>query len=526
MLLAPKKPKRKSSSATQQYIDAAEDYACTNQSQPIRHESVSECRTSMQAEELCMCVAALPMMGCAPGFPMAAPVAYPQTLMPDGFVWPLGRVGAAELIRKFQVDDQGTCDATAFRNALSDLGLDLADERFDSLVNVLDKECIGVSAGQPLAQRPDTQDRDAISEAGDGTARVGDWLPSEDKHGCLTERERRMNSHRRRPVQLEPMTRSDFVMANIKGVLNRRKIRSVEIFRFLDTNGNGGVSPEELARGLHRLGVHKLRDSELEEVVASLDTDRSGDISLTEFDKALRLAEKKARAEGRTDLVDKWKVPPELMLDYGQKYDWSKRTLKFDGRFTGQDDTLSSGKVTSRDIDQSLHSLDFDPDDLEESKTSQWTSKSTLLNASRWLQDNFIFRQRLVDNTWASRPPKIEHERLPLYRYGRFRRAIAETRWGAEPVEVPEAMLKTRDGCLEASRPRRLTDLDRGREKFHAPLLKSVIDTVVFGHDLDFSNDKTCNETFKAKFEGAYGRASWFTSEEDLGSGLFRKAIV
>lgn len=35
-----------------------------------------------------------------------------------------------------------------------------------------------VSAGQPLAQRPDTQDRDAISEAGDGTARVGDWLPS------------------------------------------------------------------------------------------------------------------------------------------------------------------------------------------------------------------------------------------------------------------------------------------------------------------------------------------------------------
>ncbi|CAK9046020.1 unnamed protein product [Durusdinium trenchii] len=473
------------------------------------------------------------------------------------------QIGAAELIRKFQVDDQGTCDATAFRNALSDLGLDLADERFDSLVNVLDKDNEGrimlkhleARLNRTSSKQVRTQvsvmwkDRDAISEAGDGTARVGDWLPSEDKHGCLTERERRMNSHRRRPVQLEPMTRSDFVMANIKGVLNRRKIRSVEIFRFLDTNGNGGVSPEELARGLHRLGVHKLRDSELEEVVASLDTDRSGDISLTEFDKALRLAEKKARAEGRTDLVDKWKVPPELMLDYGQKYDWSKRTLKFDGRFTGQDDTLSSGKVTSRDIDQSLHSLDFDPDDLEESKTSQWTSKSsksTLLNASRWLQasrgplgaaisapigcgslhDNFIFRQRLVDNTWASRPPKIEHERLPLYRYGRFRRAIAETRWGAEPVEVPEAMLKTRDGCLEASRPRRLTDLDRGREKFHAPLLKSVIDTVVFGHDLDFSNDKTCNETFKAKFEGAYGRASWFTSEEDLGSGLFRKAIV
>lgn len=33
--------------------------------------------------------------------------------------------------------------------------------------------------------------------------------------------------------------------------------------------------------------------------------------------------------------------------------------------------------------------------------------------AVRCSEDNFIFRQRLVDNTWASRPPKIEHERLP-----------------------------------------------------------------------------------------------------------------
>ena len=36
------------------------------------------------------------------------------------------------------------------------------------------------------------------------------------------------------------------------------------------------------------------------------------------------------------------------------------------------------------------------------------------------------------------------------------------------------------------------------REKFNAPLLKSVIDTVVFGHDLDFSNDRSSNDAFKA----------------------------
>eukprot|EP00435_Cladocopium_sp_Y103_P004835 s4107_g1.t1 len=294
------------------------------------------------------------------------------------------------------------------------------------------------------------------------------------------------------------------------------------------------------------LGVHKLKDGELREMISALDVDQSGDISLYEFDKALRLAEKKARFEGREELVDTWKVPPELMLDFGQKYDWSKRTMKFDGKYTGED-VSTMAQAGSELMDQSL---EFD-EDLNESQwnASQMTSQpSTLLNAAshRWMQastgpwgaavsapvgsgnlhDNFIFRQRLVDNTWASRPPKIEHERLPLYRYGRFKRAIAETRWGAEPVQVPEPMLKSRDGCLTASRPRRLADLDRGREKFNAPLLKSVIDSVVFGHDLDFSNDKSCNDSFKAKFQGAYGKASWFTSEEDLGSGLFRHSIV
>eukprot|EP00434_Breviolum_minutum_P033008 symbB.v1.2.029200.t1/scaffold3170.1/size62039/4 len=45
------------------------------------------------------------------------------------------------------------------------------------------------------------------------------------------------------------MTSSDVIMAKIKGVLNRRKIRSAEIFRFLDINGNGAISASELSRG-------------------------------------------------------------------------------------------------------------------------------------------------------------------------------------------------------------------------------------------------------------------------------------
>jgi len=377
------------------------------------------------------------------------------------------------------------------------------------------------------------------------------WQPGEDRHGSLTQRERRMNSNRRKQtVTLDPMTTGDVILAKIKGVLNRRKVRTTEIFRFLDTNGNGAVSPEEFARGLQRLGVHKLTGEELNEIMQTLDTDRSGDISLSEFDKALKLAERKAREEGRVELVELWQAPPDLLLDFGtNKYDWSKRTLKFDSRFTGNDDPLASRAVTSRDISQSV---DFDA--LEDSEMVSPSghpdmNSSRLLNASTnsWLQastgplgaamsapigcgslhDNFIFRQRLVANTWASHPPSLQRDQLPLYRHSRYRRAIAETRWGAEPVGLPdEAMHKTRDGCLSASRPRCLPHLDGGREKFHAPLLKSVIDTVVFGHDIDFSEGKHFDESFKAKFQDAYGRASWFTATEDHGSGVFRQAAV
>ena len=495
------------------------------------------------------------------------------------------QIGAVELLQKFRSEAaqrSDRCTEHDFRRGLRDLGLEVSDERYDVLLKVLEKDEQGnillkkletrltrtstksqVKSVEWQSQEKESKD-DSMMEGSRQTTKTfhhGDWLPSEDHHGCLTERERRMNSHRKKPKQLAPMTSSDVIMAKIKGVLNRRKIRSAEIFRFLDINGNGAISASELSRGLQRLGVHTLNPSELKELIMTLDADGSGDIDLQEFDKAIRLAEKKARFEGREDLVDTWKVPEELMLDFGQKYDWSKRTLKFDGKYTGEEVSVAgtgglvadASHIASRSdvlVDQSWESEVEDPETSQFIGSSTSRSKpSTLLNAGshRWMQastgplgaalsapvgsgnlhDNFIFRQRLVDNTWASRPPRIERaERLPLYRYGRFSRAIAETRWGAEPVQVPELMLKTREGCLTASRPRRLADLDRGREKFNAPLLKSVIDTVVFGHDLDFSNDRSSNDAFKAKFEGAYGKASWFTEEEDLGSGLFRQALV
>lgn len=58
--------------------------------------------------------------------------------------------------------------------------------------------------------------------------KVGDWTSGEDHHGHIAEQERRMNSHRRKRLQLEAMTKSDVIMAKIKGMLNRRREGYVE----------------------------------------------------------------------------------------------------------------------------------------------------------------------------------------------------------------------------------------------------------------------------------------------------------
>ena len=77
--------------------------------------------------------------------------------------------------------------------------------------------------------------------SGKARKKVGDWTLGEDHHGHIVEQERRMNSYRRKPVQLEVMTQSDVVMAKIKGMLNRRRVaRGLENEGFWRLGGQKG----------------------------------------------------------------------------------------------------------------------------------------------------------------------------------------------------------------------------------------------------------------------------------------------
>ncbi|CAE7722260.1 yvrE [Symbiodinium pilosum] len=487
------------------------------------------------------------------------------------------QISAADLLRPFGADKVSDSVSEAdFRAGLVKLGFQLSNEQFLAVYEKVDKDAAGnvlLSNLERRLTRTGTKQRHRskqsataeermaphlpslgslgtpaeVSSANTSKLSTPDWLAGNDRHGAVTARERRMASNRRKPAELSPLSDSDFVLVKIQGMLNRRKVRSMDVFKFLDLGGDGSVSREELCNGLERLGVGKLSESERRDLFSTLDIDGSGSISLAELKKSLKQAERKARSQGKEELIDTWKVPAELQMDVSTSTttDWSKRTLKFDGEFIADEGGArgASKCLTSRDISQSRDldiskSLDCElaPVDLEGANETGSPKRFLNASSSSWLQasagplraalaaplgcgnlhDNYILRQRLVSNTWASRPPSLETERLPLYKHGQFRRAIAETRWGAEVVGLPDERMRiTRDGCLTASRPRGQLLMDRGREKFHAPLLQSVVDSVVFGRDLDFSGSQDYDDAFKVKFRGAYGKPSWFAEERE-----------
>ncbi|CAE7377967.1 DEG15, partial [Symbiodinium sp. CCMP2456] len=458
--------------------------------------------------------------------------------------WTVGAAedtGAADLLQSFLEDRASNAvSAAQLRCGLAKLGFELSDEEFLGVYEKLGKDANGhvlladldkrlTRTGTKERQRSkptadtEVQQKRAASHVPSLRTDVGasaqtdaaaahaptvpDWLAGNDRHGALTERERRMASHRRKPVELVPLTDSDLVLAKIRSLLLRRKVRSVDVLKCLDARRTGSASRKELCSGLERLGVGKLSASEKRDLFGALDSANSDNINLTEFLTSLKQAEKKARSQGQDELIDTWKPPSELADVFtSTTTDWSKRTLKFDNDFP-DNERGASKCLTSREVSQSLD-FDISQSDFELAPhdmigLSETTSPQRLnASSSSWLQasagplraalaaplgcgnlhDNYILRQRLVSNTRASHPPSLESERLPLYKHGRFRRAIADTRWGAEVVGLPdERMRRTCDGCLTASRPRRQDFMDRGRQKFNAPLLQSVVDSVVFG---------------------------------------------
>jgi calmodulin len=73
--------------------------------------------------------------------------------------------------------------------------------------------------------------------------------------------------------------------------LKQKRIRVSELFKSIDTGGDGSISGQELRPALENLGI-KCTDQEFAQIMAKIDKDGGGDVSLKELDRALKAAEK------------------------------------------------------------------------------------------------------------------------------------------------------------------------------------------------------------------------------------------
>lgn len=84
---------------------------------------------------------------------------------------------------------------------------------------------------------------------------------------------------------------ADEVMRCLVERLAERRMRASDLFKKIDSSGDGLVDAEELKSGLADMGF-KTTEAEFAVIMSRVDKDGGGDVSLKEFDRALKAAEK------------------------------------------------------------------------------------------------------------------------------------------------------------------------------------------------------------------------------------------
>lgn len=84
---------------------------------------------------------------------------------------------------------------------------------------------------------------------------------------------------------------ADDVMRALVERLAEKRMRAIDLFKKIDTSGDGFIDADELRTGLADMGF-KATDAEFSVVMSRVDKDGVGDVSLKEFDRAIKAAEK------------------------------------------------------------------------------------------------------------------------------------------------------------------------------------------------------------------------------------------
>jgi len=411
-----------------------------------------------------------------------------------------------DLFRSIDASGDGEVTLEELRKGLLGFGFELSEEDFAMMYAGIDRDKSHQVSVKELSRalRDAEKAREAERLKGSPPPR-----PPKGRASASTllrpRREKRPEPPRMRQEVLGKMGRGDEVLFKIKGQLNRQKTKMLDVFRALDESGDGAIDKKEFRAGLEKLGFD-VSDEDFRALVLSVDQDGSGDISVREFHQALKLAERKARAEGRDQELDTFHAASASRVEPSETYDWAQRSVRVYSTVGSMRDSMREAQST----DSSWRLASGGP--LEAALSSRLHHGS--------VQDSSIGRQRLFDtHVWPDALPArvTRTPRLPTYR-NMYKTVMVTGRFGCvEPATPPSPRLATTSQrCKFARRPGPEVHLAHGVRKFpNLPSAHSTVDQVVFNRGAGPSGGpKTGAESAAAMFQDCAGLPSWHKAKE------------
>jgi len=152
-------------------------------------------------------------------------------------------------------------------------------------------------------------------------------------------------------------------------------MRASDLFKKIDASGDGSLEAHELQDGLRQLGL-ETSDEEFAIVMAKIDKDGGGDVSLKEFDRALKAAEKlppKKKEEEEVKATKKQGLTEDDKEEFRQIFCLFKQLCRQRaGQQAGDDVSLvkwdDSGTISAEELETLLETigLQVEPGEIEQ----------------------------------------------------------------------------------------------------------------------------------------------------------------
>lgn len=206
-----------------------------------------------------------------------------------------------DLFRKFDSSGDGQIAVAEFKAGLAELGFSPPEELFQLVMTALDSNHSGdlnlkemdrsLRKAEKIAKAEGRSLEEAARKCG-----LNLNASTVSKEGAGYQRKRRSSVQAKKPTPVVADA-TDPLLMKVVDALNERKFRPSDYFRKWDISGDNSISAKELRIGLNELGV-KVSEAEFASIMARIDKDASGDVSIVEFDKALKQVERTFKALG------------------------------------------------------------------------------------------------------------------------------------------------------------------------------------------------------------------------------------